>query len=110
MKIYLKSFPYYILFFFIFISLMFYCKNRDKNVIEEKKFIIVYSQLYIINEMNIEKRYRIALMDDLLKQFDMTYSDIRNTIDYYNESPEKWLKVIEKMSKQVEELKQKGRK
>ena len=93
------------IFFLLLFLFLFHCRDKEKNIIDENKFISVYSDLYLINEMHIEEKYRLALINDLLKQYDIRIQDINNTIDYYNENPAKWLKIVEKMSEKIQTLK-----
>ena len=104
----LKSFPCYLIFFLLLFFFLIHCRDKEKNIIDDNKFISVYSNLYIINEMNIERKYRLALINDFLKQHDLHVQDIKNTVDYYNEHPVKWLEIVGKMSGEIGALKPRG--
>lgn len=80
------------------------CQKNDKKIISEKHFIKIYTQLYIIKEMSIEKESQLVLINDLLKQHNITINDIRQTVDHYNENPEKWLKLVDKIRTHIKEL------
>ena len=58
----MNSFPkYFIIILFIFV----HCQKNDRKIINEKKFIKIYTQLFIIKEMSIENECQLFLINDL---------------------------------------------
>ena len=100
-----NSFPK-IKFFFICLSLLVYsCEKSNDDIIEKKDFINVYSKILIINEMNLENHYRSFLMDKLYEQYDINGLKINKTIEYFNQIPEEWIDIADKVRKQIKNMK-----
>ncbi|MCJ7577178.1 MAG: DUF4296 domain-containing protein [candidate division Zixibacteria bacterium] len=96
-----------IIIFGIFISIILFIifyPLKTSSKLSEDKFVEVYVQLSIASEMydtsstkSEEERKKI------LKQYNVTQEEIDHFIKEYNQNPEKWAKVWEKIVRRLEE-------
>ena len=104
---YLKNFLSAIL--FIAIPLLAGCTKS--KVIDEDKFIKVYSNLVISQDTtNITAKNIDSVKAKVYKKYNITDEEYKATINYYNQDPERWEKFFTKAIAYVESLKkQKGK-
>jgi len=89
------------------IAFIFYsCKDQPR--IPEEKFIRVYVDLLIIHDSSSVQNLSLdSLKQALFKKYETTEEHYQNTIDYYNETPQKWEAFFDKATAYVEELESK---
>jgi hypothetical protein len=81
------------------------CSN--KKVIEENKFVKVYSDLVIAQDtipnnpstFNSEKQKIFA-------RYNVSSEEYKNTIEYYNQNYEKWKDFFDKVTTHIQSLKE----
>ncbi|GAB4299947.1 MAG: hypothetical protein Kow0098_26880 [Ignavibacteriaceae bacterium] len=97
---------------FIFISVLFFSlpaflpSCSEKNIIPEDDFVKIYAGLVIqqdttqadFNEMK-------SLRSELLGQYGYNEEFYKQTIEYYNQQPERWEAFFDKVIAYVEQLK-----
>ena len=89
------------------IAFLFYsCKDQPR--IPEEKFIRVYVELLIVHDSSSVQNLSLdSLKQALFKKYETTEEHYQNTIDYYNETPQKWEAFFDKATAYVEELESK---
>ena len=74
----------------------------------EDKFIRVYVDLLIVHDSSSVQNLSLdSLKQALFKKYETTEEHYQNTIDYYNETPQKWEAFFDKATAYVEELESK---
>jgi len=106
MMILIKTFPklQIITFFLIY---FFSCSSNTTEIIEEDQFIEFYARLLIIHEMTIAKEKQAQLVQNLMKSYQVTSEDLKNTLNYYNDHPEEWVPIIGKIRDHINQIKSK---
>jgi hypothetical protein len=88
----------------LLIVFIFSCSKDD--IIPEDKFINIYIDILVaqdtLTDNSISNDYLKTL---ILQKYNITDSIYTNTIEYYNNNPDKWGRIFEDAIKQVEELK-----
>lgn len=107
MKLLLKSFPK--LQIFICICIFFSCCSDESPVIEEGQFVEFYSRLLIINEMQIDDEKHGQLVEKLMQEYQISSDELKQNLKYYNEYPEKWVEILSRIHKRLNEIKAKQR-
>jgi len=89
------------------IAFIFYsCKDQPR--IPEDKFIRVYVDLLIIHDSSSVQNLSLdSLKQAIFQKHETTEELYQNTIDYYNETPQKWEAFFDKATAYVEELESK---
>ena len=85
----------------IFVS----CSQENESFISEDKFIPLYANILIINQLNVDADYHDILIAELLEEYKVKVIDIQNTIEHYQKNPELWIKVLDKIKAHFIELK-----
>lgn len=87
---------------FLFLSILFFvCKSTNR--IEEDEFVKIYSNLLVIKEIyRGDNKSYINARDSLYKAFKVNQIQIDNTLEYYNNDPEKWKKFYSKVIEHLE--------
>ena len=80
-------------------------KSEERVLIKEQKFIEIYSKLLIISEMDITKEYHDRLISELMQTNGISLEDINYTIAYYDQQPERWITILQKVRDRIKELK-----
>jgi len=89
--------------------LILFSACEDKDVIPEDKFIKVYVDLMVIQDTTgVSQVSADSIKAIVFKRYNITDADYNNTLDYYNDSPEKWDSFFKKAIAYVEELKSKA--
>ena len=104
MNMTLKSF-HFIFFSVCLLTVYVSCDTKGADIISKNDFIKIYSRLLIINEMKINKDHHDILIEELLRNNKITLSDLQNTINYFNENPEQWIEIINKVRDNLQQLK-----
>lgn len=95
---------------FSFLIIPFQQGCSNKNILDEDKFIKVYSDLIIAEDTTSSLRNIDSVKAFVFKRNGITEKDYKSTIQYYNEDPQRWQKFFTKAIAYVESLKkQKGR-
>ena len=105
MQFFIKSFPK--LKTFIILCILFSCKSEDSNIIEEAKFIEFYSRLLIIQEMRINDEKYAHLVEKLMQAYQISGADLKQTVQYYQRYPEKWVNILSKIRNRLDEFRTK---
>lgn len=87
---------------FLFLSILFFvCKSTNR--IEEDEFVKIYSNLLVIKEIyRGDNKSYINARDSLYKAFKVNQIQIDNTLEYYNNDPERWKKFYSKVIEHLE--------
>jgi len=89
--------------------LFFSCKDQPR--ISEDKFIRVYVDLLIEHDSSSVQNISLdSLKLSVFQKHKITEELYQNTIDYYNETPQRWEAFFDKATAYVEELKTKQKK
>ena len=102
MMFFRKSFP--VLQFCLAFACISSC-TENADIIEEPKFIEIYSRLLIINEIGVKKEFHDQLVQDLLTEYNVSLAKIENTIEHYHERPEQWAELTRRIRDRIQELK-----
>ena len=70
----------------------------------EKDFVEIYAQMFIINELNIDSEQQAQLTNKLLTENNIEKTDIEQTIYYLKNNPEKWVDIILKVRNHIQQL------
>lgn len=81
------------------------CSQENESFISEEKFIPLYANILIINQLKVDGDYRDMLIAELLEEYNVKVIDIQNTIEYYQKNPELWIKILDKIKTHFLELK-----
>lgn len=105
MSIRIKSFHSfkYILIFISFLA--FFCGRETAPGIDEEKFIEVYANYLIIDELQISDTLRIRYQDRLLTENSMTHQELKQSIAFFREDPERWVTILEQLRDRIKDLK-----
>lgn len=88
--------------FTLLLILIFGCNKKE--IIPEEEFIKVYVDILVMQDTLQDKSIPPdSIRAIILKQHNIPDSVYTNTIDYYNESEERWEKFFDKAIKYVEE-------
>ena len=89
------------------IAFLFYsCKDQPR--MPEDKFIRVYVDLLIVHDSSSVQNLSLdSLKQAIFQKHETTEELYQNTIDYYNETPQKWEAFFDKATAYVEELESK---
>lgn len=92
----------------VIFSLLFISCN-EKEILPEEKFIQIYVDILIAEDTtSVNSVPRDSLRTIVLKKHNTTDIVYKNTIDFYNESAERWENFFDKAVVYVEELKTKS--
>lgn len=80
------------------------CSQSNESQIDKNTFILVYARILVINELSIPKEQQNKLITDLFQQYKVKIKDVQNTIEYYQENPNLWSDMLEKINEQIIEL------
>jgi hypothetical protein len=95
--------------FAILLTFSISCGSKNPDLIEQNQLIELYARLLIINEMAIEKDQQDSLVENLMHSFQVTNEDLEKTLNYYNDHPEEWVPILNKIRERIKEIKSKGR-
>jgi hypothetical protein len=83
------------LFFILYIFISLNC--NENNIIEEDKFIQIYSDIIIANDtISSPSQVSDSILLSILNKHGETKDDYKATIEYYNEDSERWEKFFSK--------------
>ena len=80
----------------------------EQTHVPEEKLILVYTDLMFaqdtasVNSKNVD-----SLKTEVFNRYEITEEDYQKTLEFYNESPERWEKFFEKVIEYIESLKTK---
>lgn len=81
----------------------------EKEILPEDKFIEIYVDLLVTQDTLSGESVSIdSVKNVILNKYNTSDSVYRNTVDYYNESTERWEEFFSKALKYVEKLKAKN--
>jgi hypothetical protein len=105
MKYMLKTFPKNTIVVIILLIMFIGCKSGNE-CLDQTVFIELYARLSIINEMQINTDLKQKLAMQLFDQHSTTEACFKQTVNFYHQSPEEWIVIIEKVKKRMRELKE----
>src|SRR4030042_5130698 len=85
----------------LFIILFLFYGCRDRNIIEEEKFVIIYSDLLIATDSTTVDSAKTGVF----KRYDISGEKYEKTVEYYNSNPQKWEEFFNKVIAHIEDLK-----
>ena len=105
MSVRIKSFHSfkYILIFSSFLS--FFCGRETAPGIDEEKFIDVYANYLVLDELKVSDSLRTRYQSKLLSDNMMTEEELRGSIAYYQDDPERWVALLERLRDRIKEIK-----
>ncbi len=105
MSVRIKSFHSfkYILIFSSFLS--FFCGRETAPGIDEEKFIDVYANYLVLDELKVSDSLRTRYQSKLLSENMMTEEELRGSIAYYQDDPERWVDLLERLRDRIKEIK-----
>jgi tRNA A-37 threonylcarbamoyl transferase component Bud32 len=75
-------------------------------VLEENKFIVVYTDLVIAQDTAISSGNDFNVVkDSVFRRHRITEKEYNETLDYYNQDPQRWDQFFNKVLKRLERLK-----
>ncbi len=87
------------------ILILFSGCSKD-NILNENQFVKVYADIIITQDTTSLKNASIDSVKEIIfKKHNITAQEYNATINYYNQSPEKWGEFFKKAVAYVEELK-----
>lgn len=90
----------------IFVSFLgFFCERETAPGIDEEKFIDVYAQYLIFEELKIPDSTRTSYQEKLLNKNGMTPDDLRKSLAYFRGDPERWVSILGEIRDRITELK-----
>jgi uncharacterized membrane-anchored protein YhcB (DUF1043 family) len=90
--------------FLLIILFIVFNRLKTPSRLSEDKFVEVYVQLSIASEMYDTSSTKLEEeRKKILKQYNVTQEEIDHFIKEYNQNPEKWAKVWEKIVRRLEE-------
>lgn len=93
--------------FGVIVLLFFSCS--EKEILSEEKFIEIYVDILVAQDTLSEESVNMDSLNTIIlnrhKTSDLVY---RNTVNYYNESAERWEQFFDKVVVYVEALKTKN--
>ncbi len=104
-----KFFIFLAFFIFVTAGVILLTGCSDKNVINEEKFVSIYTDLVIAGDTTSIKNNH-KLLSLILKKHNVTLKKYKATINYYNESEENWRDFFDKVTAKVEEIRKKRKK
>lgn len=87
--------------FFIFLSIIIINGCKDRDIIEEDKFVKVYSDLLIASDSTSLDSAKTAVF----KKYSISFEKYQKTVDRYNSSPAEWEAFFSKVIAYIEEAK-----
>ena len=89
---------------FLVTTFIFSCSQND--IVPEDEFIKIYVDILVAQDTLTDNSISTdSLKTLILQKYNITDSIYTNTIEYYNNNPDKWERIFEDAIKQVEELK-----
>jgi hypothetical protein len=90
----------------IFVSFLgFFCGRETAPGIDEAKFIDVYAQYLIFQELKMPDSTKIRYQEKLLSENDMTPEELRKSVEYFRGDPERWVSILGEIRDRITELK-----
>ena len=94
---------YSIISFFVFILFLSFGCNQNK-IIEEEKFIKIYTDLIIEKDTTSEtSQLKDTVIKKVLSKHNVSLDDYKATVQYYNQDSERWEKFFAKAIANLEE-------
>ena len=91
------------------VLLVLFAGCEKKEILPEEKFIEVYVDILVAEDTTAQKSFSSdSLKTIVLSKHNTTEIVYQNTIDYYNESPDRWEKFFDEVVTYVEKLKSKS--
>ena len=89
----------------IIVCVLFQSYGCDQNkIVEEKKFIKIYTDIIIANDTTSgTSQLKDAVIKKVLVKYNVTLDDYKSTIQYYNQDSERWEKFFAKAIANLEE-------
>lgn len=87
--------------FLIFIVLFLFSGCKDHTIIEEDKFVRIYSNLLIATDSTTID----SAKTDVFKRYNISGENYDKTVEYYNSNPQKWEEFFNKVIAHIEDLK-----
>ncbi len=106
-SIFLKNITSGVVLYLTFFSLLFILSScSDNKVINEDKFVKVYSDLIIAQDTipNNSAAFN-SVKKKIFARYNITSEDYKNTIEYYNKNYEKWKSFFAKVTAHIEAMK-----
>lgn len=89
--------------------LLQFCSCSEKKILPEETFIKIYVDILVAEDTTSERSVTTdSLKSVVLNKYNTSDILYRNTVDYYNESAERWEKFFDKAVAYVEKLKTKN--
>jgi len=87
-----------ILVLFLFLLSLVVCGCKSKERLDEDTFVNVYTDLIIAEDtVDVSKNFK----NEIFKKYNISEKTYTNTVNYYNDKPEKWQKFFEKVEDKV---------
>ena len=101
---YQKNLSYFSLFLLTLAILNSSCENKNTATISDSAFIEIYTDILIIRELRVEPDIKGKLIANLLAHKNVTMEQILAKKEMLNETPEKWVAVLEKVRSRLDQL------
>lgn len=72
------------------------CSNGTKDIIPEKKFIRILSEVLIIEKLNVSEQTRLVLLNRAFEKHDLQAGQFSKTKEILKQDVKYWLTVYEK--------------
>lgn len=81
----------------------------SKKIIDQDKFVKIYADLIIAQDTtNAAVKNNNTLKEEILKRYNVTDSEYKETVSYYNQNPKEWQTFFNKVIEYIGKLKKKS--
>ena len=87
--------------FILIISVSFQSCQKS-SAIDEKKFVKIYAEMLFMQDTSTLSQQTIK--ENILKKYNVSEKDYSNTINFYNDDPERWQKFFDSTIVYIEKL------
>jgi hypothetical protein len=94
-----KIFITYLLFIIVL------CGCAKPSLVEEDKLVIIYTELVIAQDTtSLQGEDFNSIKQEIFDKYEVTEGEYNETIEYYNENPERWNEFFDKALARLETL------
>lgn len=91
----------------VFIAILFLSSCSENKIINENKFVKIYSEIVIASDSADIKTDSDSLMKSVLARNNISLAEYQNTVDHYSRDPQKWEQFFNRVISYVDSLQKK---
>ena len=80
------------------------CTEQPAAKLSEEQFVNLYADILIIRELRVAPDVKTARIADLLARNSVTMEDIKFKKAEFDQKPEEWVNILQKVRTRIEEL------